>query len=784
MGRRSPLLIPVVFWILGIIIGKYFNILPLVLFVLIGIIFILFFVTKYKNLIILILFLLLGIFRIQPMFPPDHIKNIIQNNAEILQPIHGKVISEVVKYEKKYRFTLALSKIADNPVCGKIRFSTFQKGLKYGDVIETVATIKTIENNSNPAAFNYAKYSELQHIFAFGFAKTKIKVIKNSPQQFQKIVIRIRKYIRQQIDAKFGKYAGFIKTVVIGDKNNSVEWRELMNRAGLSHLLAISGLHVGIIYLMLMSLLNAFIPHRNFARILLMIILVFYAAICLWSPSVSRAILMISLFLFAKIFQRKPDKNNILFASLLITTAIAPHQLFSIGLQMSFLAVFVMLNIVPKISFLQFTRDEIIFMKFGKKILNIACILFVSSLILNIFLAPIIVYYFQCFNLNGVVGNIVGIPLMSFILPISLLMIMLPLPFILFFKNSFEFLMYFFEMWSNFVASLPFINNFASINLLQLLAIYGILFTVIWWKYLRKKIVKMVLIIALLCVFFFFEVERQHNLKITFFDCGLGDLFLIETSQNQTILIDCGPPETKPKHFEKSALPYLRKNRISSIDYVLITHAHNDHYGGLEYILEKLQVKNLILTDEFQSRKIWENYIDLIEFEKCEVITISDTINLKFNDLKLKFIHPDKSFANKNINNLSIVMRCDYFDFSLLFTGDLESDGEEYLCDNYSEFLDCDFLKVSHHGSATSTTKKFIDLVTPKYAFVSAPLKNRFNFPHQKTLQTLDFLKENLFIEGVDGALQIITNGKTAKFKTYFSKKEFVDNNLEQIIKN
>ncbi|MBT7468972.1 MAG: DNA internalization-related competence protein ComEC/Rec2 [Candidatus Cloacimonetes bacterium] len=779
MGRRSPLLIPVIFWILGIVIGKYFCVSPLVLFALIGIGFILFFMTKYKNWVILILFLLLGVFRIQPTFPPNHIKKIIQNNAEILQPIRGQIVSEVVKYEKKYRFKLALSKIADAPVCGKIRFSTFQKGLKYGDVIETVATIKAIENNSNPAAFNYAKYSELQRIFALGFAKTKIKIIKNSPQQFQKRAIQIRKDIRHRIDAKFGEYAGFIKAVVIGDKNNSTEWRELMNRAGLSHLLAISGLHVGIIYLALMSLLSAFIPHRNFARILLMIILVFYAAICLWSPSVSRAMLMINLFLFAKIFQRKPDKNNILFAALLIITAVSPHQLFSVGLQMSFLAVFVMLNIVPKISFLKFTKDEIVFMKFGKKILNAACILFVSSLILNVFLAPIIVYYFQCFNFNGVVGNIVGIPLMSFILPVSLLMIFLPLPLILFLKSSFEFLMYFFEVWSNFSANLPFFNNFASINVVQLFAVYGLLFSVFWWKYIRKKVVKIILIITLLCVFLFFEVERQHKLKITFFDCGLGDLFLIETPQNQTILIDCGPPETNPKYFEKSALPYLRKSRISSIDYVLITHAHNDHYGGLEYILENLEVKNLILTDEFQSRKIWENYADLIEFEKCEIFTISDTTHLEFNDLKLKFIHPDKSFANKNINNLSIVMRCDYFDFSLLFTGDLESDGEKYLCKNYPEFLNCDFLKVCHHGSATSTMQEFVELITPKYAFISAPRKNRFNFPHQKTMQTLDFLGENLFIEGVDGALQIITNGKTAKFKTYFSKKEFVDNNLE-----
>ena len=128
---------------------------------------------------------------------------------------------------------------------------------------------------------------------------------------------------------------------------------------------------------------------------------------------------------------------------------------------------------------------------------------------------------------------------------------------------------------------------------------------------------------------------------------------------------------------------------------------------------------------------------------------------------------------------MSIVTRIDYKDFSVIFNGDLEDEGEHYLLENYYEFLDCDVTKVGHHGSKTSSIPEYIEAVSPDYAFISTSLKNRFDFPHETTLEKYSYLGENLFIAGKDGALQIETNGITAELKTFLTNKIIVENKLK-----
>ena len=187
-----------------------------------------------------------------------------------------------------------------------------------------------------------------------------------------------------------------------------------------------------------------------------MFLLLAYAAICLWAPSVTRAAIMIILYLLTKILQRKPVANNILFASLLIITAVNPNQLFSVGLQMSYLAVFVLLNILPRFRFIKIKKEELEYLSRGKQILNGILILICTSFILNIFLAPLTAYNFHQFGFNGIAGNLLGIPLIGLILPLSMIIIFLPEFMIPVFKNSFQLIMIGFEKCTSFSAGLPF----------------------------------------------------------------------------------------------------------------------------------------------------------------------------------------------------------------------------------------------------------------------------------------------------------------------------------------
>ena len=783
MQKNQTLVIPALLWIIGIIIAKH-TVFPITyLLVSIPILLLLSFYKKIRFISLCLIIILLGIlrFNIQSEFPENHIRTILETHSTLTQPIKGRIVSEVKSQDRNFSFILELQQIKESEVSGKIKFYTRSDSLNYGDIISTVATIKELPGSTNPASFDYKEFLDAKRIFGSGWSISPIRKLGNRTEVFQNTVISIRQFLRNRIEKRFGKHTGFIKAIVIAEKDEIDDKRIAMARAGLSHLLAVSGLHVGLLSLILLSVLNTFIPRRDISRLIMMFILIFYAAICLWAPSVTRAAIMIILFLLSKMLQRKPITNNILFASLLIITVITPNQLFSVGLQMSYLAVFVLLNVLPRFRFIKVKKEELEILSRGKRILNGILILICTSFILNIFLAPLTAYNFHQFGFNGIAGNLLGIPLIGMILPLSLIIIFLPSFFIPLFQNSFHLLMLIFEKWINFSAELPFHFDFIFISIIHLILLYLILSAlVIAYKSSRKQCKWLLIsIIILSSIFIFLGRQSSDKLTITFFDCGLGDLALIQTPNNETILIDTGPPEKVMNSFPRSALPYLQKNGIKSIDHVLITHAHNDHYGGVFSVFENLEVKNLITTDEFQNRKIWNSIAGEVEIESCSVFTVSDTTHIDFDEITFKIIHPDRTYKDNNINNLSIVVRLDYKELSVLFTGDLEHEGEEYLIKNYPEFLDCDILKVGHHGSKTASSLSFIKMVDPQYAVISTAKKNRFNFPHKIILERYAFLDSNLMITGYDGACQIVTDGNSTQITTVVSQKNIIDNDLK-----
>ena len=783
MQKNQALVIPAILWILGIIIAKQ-TVFPIsYLLITIPILLLLSIVKKLRFISFCLVVVLLGILRfdIQSEFPENHVRTILETHSTITQPIEGRIISEVNSKDGSFSFILELRQIKESEVTGKIKFYTRTDSLNYGDIISTVATIKELSGSTNPASFDYKEFLDAKRIFGSGWSISPINKSGNKIEIFQNTVIMIRKYLRNRIEKRFGEHAGFVKAIVIAEKDDINDKRNIMCKAGLSHLLAVSGLHVGLLSLIILSILNTFIPKRNISRLIMMCLLLIYAAICLWAPSVTRAAIMIILFLLSKMLQRKPIANNILFASLLIITAITPNQLFSVGLQMSYLAVYILLNVLPKFRFIKIKKEEIKILSRGKQILNGILILICTSCILNIFLAPLTAYNFHQFGFNGIAGNLLGIPLIGLILPLSLIIVFLPNFIIPLFQNSFHLLMLIFEKWIGFSAGLPFHFNFIFLSIVHLILLYLILSALVLAFKSSNKQRKWLLISVIIfsSILIFSGKQNSNKLTITFFDCGLGDLALIQTPNNETILIDTGPPEKGMNSFPRSALPYLQQNGIKSIDHVLITHAHNDHYGGISSVFENVEVKNLIVTDEFQNRKIWNSIAAEVEIEECSVFTVLDTIHICFDEIKFKIIHPDKSYKDNNINNLSIVVRLDYGDISVLFTGDLEHEGEDYLMSNYPEFLDCDVLKVGHHGSKTASSPAFIKAVDPQYAIISTAEKNRFNFPHEITLEKYEFLGQNLMITGYDGACQIVSNSKTAQVTTVVSQKNIIDNDLK-----
>jgi len=427
------------------------------------------------------------------------------------------------------------------------------------------------------------------------------------------------------------------------------------------------------------------------------------------------------------------------------------------------MAVITLVNIVPLLPVIPFRKEDISWKKILKNYTNIIIRLVETSFTLTLFLLPITAFYFHQINFNGILANIVGIPLFSIlILPVAILMLLSPIPLLtVFYSALFQALMYGFKKWVGFSTNLGLNFDFIAFPAWKIMPFYlGLILLVLFIKFRKKYYLPIISIVIF--AFLFIGSEEQNKFKITCFDVGLGDLSLVELPDGRRIMIDSGPGEKSGGFIKNSAIPYMKENGINHLDWVVITHAHLDHYGGLQYLLENSLVDTLVVTDDFLKRKIWSNF----EKYNPNLKIIKDTISTKWENTKLEFLHPAEGYYSENINNMSIVLKIEQDDYEFLFTGDLEREGEAVLVSRDSDILDTDFLKVGHHGSRTASSLEFLEAVTPQVAVISTGLKNRFDFPHPEALERLGYLDENLFVTGRSGAVVITVNNGELEVRT------------------
>lgn len=248
------------------------------------------------------------------------------------------------------------------------------------------------------------------------------------------------------------------------------------------------------------------------------------------------------------------------------------------------------------------------------------------------------------------------------------------------------------------------------------------------------------------------------NLIVRFMDVGQGDCEIIQLPDGRNIIIDGGPNRAEDELVEK-----IQDYGITKFDYVIATHPHDDHIGGLDIVLNYFDVGCVYMTNAVSNSDNLENMLNIIENKNIK--TVRAKAGQKIIDdehISLSLVSPTRDTYNE-INNYSIVARLRYGNRSFLFTGDAEDFAEELILRDGAD-IDADVLKVGHHGSSTSTTRKFLNRVNPKYAVIEVGEDNRYGHPHEETKNKLTGI--TTYRTDVHGDITMVCDGDNIEITT------------------
>ena len=280
----------------------------------------------------------------------------------------------------------------------------------------------------------------------------------------------------------------------------------------------------------------------------------------------------------------------------------------------------------------------------------------------------------------------------------------------------------------------------------------------------KKKVVLIILFVFILVNLLDNFVEK--DLKIYFIDIGQGDSTLIQTPYGRNILIDGGGSEFGTYDIgENILLPYLLDRRINKLDYIVISHFDSDHVKGLFKVIEELDVSNVIISKQGEVSENFKKFQKIVSDKNINIMIVKKGDYITIDRLSyIEILFPEDKLINENIlNNNSIVMKFVSGDFDMLFTGDIEKIAEDRLIELYKNTnkLKADILKVAHHGSKTSSTEEFIELVKPEIGLIGVGKNNNFGHPNEEITERLK--NNNIQIYRTDECGEIIIVKKNKK---------------------
>ena len=674
---------------------------------------------------------------------------------------------------------------------------------RLGSYVLVSGDVACFSQSRNPGGFDQGMYYRIQSI---GFSMKKVEILAESStySKYHEGLYRIRRQMEQVFDQTMSeKDASIMKAMILGNKAElDKESKQLYQRSGISHILAISGLHISLIGMGLYKLLRRVRIPAVLAAAFAVVVMIMYGDMVGSSASAFRAIFMFALKMGAEVLHRTYDMLTALAMAAVGILLEQPLYIYHAGFLLSFGAIVglgCMLEVMKTDTKQMLVNKKI--QKRSEYIKNLCWNKITESLLGSgsIFLIhfPIMLSVYYEFPIYSFFLNLVIIPAMSLVMGLGLgcmlaggigaragsmlvgsagaeLGSMLPdngglglicegIAHILAFGC--QVLLRIFEILCECSMALPGASWIVGEPAVwRVIVFYGVVLLLFlvhkYCKYVMKGklclpfFIKMMWILAAVTLL---TQKTYSGLTITMLDVGQGDCIWLETSTGHHYLID-GGSTSEDKLGEYTLVPFLKQTGTAVVDAIFLTHLDKDHTSGVLELLEGesgIEVDKVVIAKAAIRDEAYEELAEVCRTQGIVLVHAQAGDRLTDGELELEILHPEADYVTDSRNAYSLVMKLEYDGFHALFTGDVEADGELLVAEALPKDWECHLYKVAHHGSRNSNTLELLEKIRPKLAIISCEEDNSYGHPHEETLERLADVGSKVMVTKDCGAIII-----------------------------
>lgn len=551
------------------------------------------------------------------------------------------------------------------------------------------------------------------------------------------------------------EHVGILEGMIIGDTSYvSDEVKNNFRDSGISHLLAVSGSNVAYI-LILCKFAFEKIFGRNTSNFLTIVFIVLFSILSGMSASVVRAAIMAIVIILSEFLIQKPNTYASISFSALLILLYNPITIYDVGFVLSFSGTIGIVIFSKKISELLESKIKIDKGKIIGKIIAVFVETLSVTLSAQIVVTPITLYYFNTFSCVSILANLIIVPATGSITIVGIIMYVTSLVCVPMAKII-SYFIYSIISFVIFVASL-FAQIPGSSVLLPTPSIFIILmyYIIVYNLFFVKNKKVYVILLTTISVLIIMKFIPNKYINVNMIDVGQGDAIYIETAKGKTVLVDSGGTEGSDYDIGENILvPYILDRGKVCIDYAFLSHMHEDHIEGIYAVIQKLKLKNLIIGKHETDNELYSKVVELANKYNVNIIEVKQGDELIIDGVIFDVISAKEN--DKNVNNMSLILRMTYGEISMLFTGDAEKELEE------SINVKTNILKVSHHGSKTSSTEEFLKKNMPQVALISVGENNSYGHPNKEVLERLKKINAYIYRTDLNGEIymRLYKNGK------------------------